>query len=171
MRRIQPIVFREGLFIIGLMAMCVAAQEQPSTEQPEAAEKPSVVAKEPPAPSVPGPKLLNLRYDEDFRYLDGEPGSYREDAFDPIKNIRLGGGWRLDLGGEFRFRLEAETNKAFGAGRPTQDTFLLHRVFLHADLKYRNVARVFLQGVNAMIEDWIRARPEQWLWLHRRWPE
>ena len=25
--------------------------------------------------------------------------------------------------------------------------------------------------INALIEDWIRARPEQWLWLHRRWPE
>ncbi len=25
--------------------------------------------------------------------------------------------------------------------------------------------------VNALIEGWIRARPEQWLWLHRRWPE
>lgn len=25
--------------------------------------------------------------------------------------------------------------------------------------------------VNALIEDWIRARPEQWLWLHRRWPD
>ncbi len=25
--------------------------------------------------------------------------------------------------------------------------------------------------INALIEEWIRARPEQWLWLHRRWPE
>ncbi len=25
--------------------------------------------------------------------------------------------------------------------------------------------------INAVIEDWIRARPEQWLWIHRRWPE
>ena len=25
--------------------------------------------------------------------------------------------------------------------------------------------------VNALIEEWVRARPEQWLWLHRRWPE
>ena len=25
--------------------------------------------------------------------------------------------------------------------------------------------------VNAMLEDWIRARPEQWLWLHNRWPD
>ena len=25
--------------------------------------------------------------------------------------------------------------------------------------------------VNAMIEDWVRARPGQWLWLHNRWPD
>ncbi len=25
--------------------------------------------------------------------------------------------------------------------------------------------------VNALIEDWIRERPEQWLWVHRRWPD
>ena len=25
--------------------------------------------------------------------------------------------------------------------------------------------------VNAVIEGWIRERPEQWLWLHRRWPD
>ena len=33
-----------------------------------------------------------------------------------------------------------------------------------------DVARVMVQ-LNGILEDWIRARPEQWLWLHRRWPE
>ncbi len=28
-----------------------------------------------------------------------------------------------------------------------------------------------MRRVNALLEDWIRARPEQWLWLHRRWPD
>ena len=25
--------------------------------------------------------------------------------------------------------------------------------------------------INAIFEEWIRERPEQWLWLHRRWPD
>ncbi len=27
------------------------------------------------------------------------------------------------------------------------------------------------QRINDVLERWIRARPEQWLWLHRRWPK
>jgi Kdo2-lipid IVA lauroyltransferase/acyltransferase len=30
---------------------------------------------------------------------------------------------------------------------------------------------VTMTRVNAMLELWVRARPEQWLWLHRRWPD
>ncbi len=30
---------------------------------------------------------------------------------------------------------------------------------------------VMMGQVNAMISDWIRERPEQWFWLHRRWPD
>jgi KDO2-lipid IV(A) lauroyltransferase len=33
-----------------------------------------------------------------------------------------------------------------------------------------DVAQLMAQ-VNACLEDWIRRRPEQWLWLHRRWPD
>jgi KDO2-lipid IV(A) lauroyltransferase len=28
-----------------------------------------------------------------------------------------------------------------------------------------------MRAINAQLEDWIRERPGQWLWLHRRWPE
>ncbi len=29
---------------------------------------------------------------------------------------------------------------------------------------------VTMTRINAMLEGWIRARPEQWLWVHSRWP-
>ncbi|MEE8140318.1 MAG: lysophospholipid acyltransferase family protein, partial [Alphaproteobacteria bacterium] len=28
-----------------------------------------------------------------------------------------------------------------------------------------------MAALNEILEAWIRDRPEQWLWLHRRWPE
>jgi KDO2-lipid IV(A) lauroyltransferase len=28
-----------------------------------------------------------------------------------------------------------------------------------------------MRKLNEMLEEWICERPEQWLWLHRRWPE
>jgi Kdo2-lipid IVA lauroyltransferase/acyltransferase len=32
-------------------------------------------------------------------------------------------------------------------------------------------AKTLMTAVNARMESWIRGRPGQWLWLHRRWPE
>ncbi len=31
--------------------------------------------------------------------------------------------------------------------------------------------RAVMVRINRIVEDWVRARPEQWLWLHRRWPD
>lgn len=105
------------------------------------------------APPKAAPKYLNLRYDEDFSYLDGEPDSYMPDYFDPIKHIHLGRDWRLSLGGEFRFQMESETNRAFGATEPANDTFQTYRFLMHADLKFRDLFRVFVQGIEAFDED------------------
>ncbi len=30
--------------------------------------------------------------------------------------------------------------------------------------------RAIMAAINARVETWVRASPEQWLWLHRRWP-
>ena len=30
---------------------------------------------------------------------------------------------------------------------------------------------ILMRTVNALFEDWITERPDQWLWLHRRWPD
>ncbi|MFQ5429008.1 MAG: alginate export family protein [Phycisphaerae bacterium] len=105
------------------------------------------------APSLRGPKYLNLRYDEDFSYLDGPKDSYKPDLFDPLKNIHPAKDLTLSVGGVFRARLEAETNKGFGSTEPAQDTFFLHQYRLHTDLRYRRLFRFYFEGINAMIED------------------
>lgn len=71
--------------------------------------------------AIAGPKFHNLRYEEDFSYLGGEPGTYRKDIWDPLKWIDLGDDWYLTLGGQARLRFESEQNKAFGSVEPTQD--------------------------------------------------
>lgn len=32
-------------------------------------------------------------------------------------------------------------------------------------------ARILMERLNALLEQWIRERPAEWLWLHRRWPD
>lgn len=139
------------------------ASEKPAPEPANGSQEPDnpapgeIAAEAPPAAPAKAvepksPKLLYLRYDEDYSYLDGAPGSYKPDFFDPIKNIHLGDDWRLTLGGEVRYRLEAEMNRALGATEPAQDTFNLFRYYLHADLRYRKRLRLFVQGISTFEE-------------------
>ncbi len=127
-----------------------ADQPAPPTTQSGVAEKPTTSA---PAMPPNRPTYMALRQDEDFSYLDGPEGSYVKDFFDPIKNIHLNKDWRLRLGGEVRLRFESETNRNFGARDPSQDAFLLYRELLHADLKYRNLFRIFMEGIDARVAD------------------
>ncbi len=100
-----------------------------------------------------GPKYFGLRFNEDWSYLEGAADSYEPDFFDPIKNIDLGVDWRLDFGGSIRFRGMSETNKRYGAGRTSQDTYLLQQYLLHANLRYRDVFRFFIEGIHAQVDE------------------
>lgn len=129
-----------------------ASGDQPTTQQsPDAVTEEAAQASQPAPP--PPPPYLNLRYDENYSYLDGPPGSFAPDLFDPIKWIHLTDDLTLSIGGEMRARMEAETNTTFGSREPAQDTFVVHRYLLHTDLRYRKLARVFFQGISAFVED------------------
>ncbi len=117
-----------------------------------AQDAPPVEAK----PAPPRPKFLDLRYDEDFSYLEdlrAQDDSYSADWSDPLKNINLGDDWRLDIGGEFRLRMEARSNAAFGLSPRTQNTQQFYRWLLHFDVRHRDLFRVFAQGIFAHAED------------------
>ncbi|MBI1246098.1 MAG: lauroyl acyltransferase [Alphaproteobacteria bacterium] len=63
-------------------------------------------------------------------------------------------GARLERLGGARFRIEIQPPLELpNSGDRTVDQFAIMRT------------------VNAEIERWVRARPGQWLWLHRRWPD
>ena len=131
------------------------ADQSAPTSRPAEGEKPTTSA-----PAKPkGPNYLVLRYNEDFSYLDGPEGSYTKDFFDPIKNIHLGEDWRLRLGGEVRLRWETETNRNFGQRDPSNDSILLYRELLHANLEYRKLARFYVEGIDARVAD--RDLPQQ----------
>ncbi|MFQ5424343.1 MAG: alginate export family protein [Phycisphaerae bacterium] len=153
---------RYGLYTIALSAgvaalLASSAHAQDSTGSaggPSARTQPAAAAAEQEkAKPLRGPKYLVLHGAEDFSYLDGPEGSYRKDFLDPIKRIHLTDDLSLSVGGQLRVRLEAETNRAFGVRRRSQDTFFLHRYFLHTDFLYRKSARLFFEAINAQIED------------------
>ncbi len=153
-----------GLRVACLLSMTLGlpaglARAEGPASQPATTQSTEAVASRPAGP-LPGPKYALMRQDDDFSYLDGPPGSYQPDFFDPIKRIHLGDDVTLRLGGETRGRVESVTHKRYGSnegnGRtqvPTQDTFFLHRYYYHADVEYRRLVRVFFEGVAAFTED------------------
>ncbi|MCP4394627.1 MAG: lauroyl acyltransferase [Alphaproteobacteria bacterium] len=38
-------------------------------------------------------------------------------------------------------------------------------------LKKKEKVAIMMQNINIMLEEWITERPEQWLWMHNRWPK
>lgn len=74
------------------------------------------------------------RFDEDW--------SAAEDA--PLKNIEVMDGVTLSLGGDARWRFAYLAAPRLGIGADA-DSWLLQRLLLHADLRFEDNARIFLQ--------------------------
>lgn len=98
---------------------------------------------------APRPELKLQRADENWSAFTA-PAEGGE-LWDPIKNIRLSEDVSLSFGGDLRFRLEHWEN--FGFAEPNDDTFLLGRLLLHADLRAGEHFRAFVQGKSAFLVD------------------
>ncbi len=96
------------------------------------------------------PAFKLLRFDEDWSAFDPDAGEDR-DFWDPIKHVKLsddGSSW-ASFGGDARFRAESWDN--FGFAETNDDTFLLGRAFLHADIHAGEHVRLFVQGKSAFL--------------------
>jgi hypothetical protein len=94
------------------------------------------------------------RFDEDWSGLS-DP-SKRTDPFDAIKWIPLNNdkSWYLTLGGELRERFESAHNPVFGLQPPLQNSYLLQRAVLLADLHLGQNVRTFVELVSGLAPGW-----------------
>lgn len=94
-----------------------------------------------------------LRQNEDWSGLAGHDRRQTGDLFDPVKYVPLSkdGSFWMSFGGQIRFRLENWHN--FGFSKDNDDTFLLTRVRLHADLHAGEHFRLFVEGKSALSTD------------------
>lgn len=66
-----------------------------------------------------------------------------------LKDVTVGDGATLTLGGEVRTRFESWSNFAFSSARGRDDDFVLLRGLLYADLRLNDTVRVFVEGKSA----------------------
>ncbi len=93
-----------------------------------------------------------LFYENDFSYLNKENNS----DFclgDRLKQIPIGCGSKLDIGGQFRYRYQSERGMGRQPGRlgfqNTQNDFGLTRIRLYANYKVNDRLRVYAEGIHA----------------------
>ncbi len=83
-------------------------------------------------------------FNANFKLLEA-PG-YERDVFEKLKRIHLGEDWLFSVGGEFRTRYHSEVNSRL-TGNDNDYTLYRSRVF--ADLAYRDLARVYVEYIDA----------------------
>jgi hypothetical protein len=137
-RRLDQIAYaaRRAIAIIavaGAPALAVAQDAAPDAAPPAAVQR---------------PKFSFLRYTEDWSVLADLDPAAPADPWDAIKHVPLsddGSVW-ASFGGHARLRMESWQNFGFGAAPNNDDTFLLWRVLLHADIHFGENVRAFVEG-------------------------
>jgi hypothetical protein len=99
------------------------------------------------------PAYKQLRYDEDYRYL--QDAEKRTDFLDSVKYCSLdrAADWWATLGGEARLRYEYFKNPQWGAAPQDNNGYLLQRYMLHGDVHYQDVFRLFTKFKSGLVED------------------
>lgn len=106
------------------------------------------------SPEVERPKFNFVRWTEDWSALQGLPEG-QANFWDGIKYVPLnddGTNW-VSFGGSVESRGENWHNFAFGAPPVNDDAFLLWRLRLHADARFGENLRVYVEGKHADASD------------------
>ncbi len=107
-------------------------------------------AGEPAPEEIERPGFKFLRYQEDWSVLRDVPAEART-FWDPIKYVPLsddGSIW-ASFGGSMRWRFESWRDFGFGTASDPDDSFLLFRALLHADVHLGKNVRGFIEGKTA----------------------
>lgn len=81
------------------------------------------------------------RFDEDWSDFATDEAPFGAQ----FKNLRVADGVTLSLGGDARWRFSVLDAPRLGLGATEDDEWLLQRLLIHADLRFANNARVFVQ--------------------------
>ena len=101
------------------------------------------------------PAYRFLRFTEDWSVLRDVQESQLADPWDSLKYVPLSDDADIwaSFGGHMRLRLENWSDFGFGTSPDPDDTFLLWRLALHADIHFGDNIRAFVEGKSALSSD------------------
>ncbi len=99
-------------------------------------------------PKYPYPRFALMGssfYDADFKYVDALPESDRT-VSESLKRMKVADDWMLSVGGSSWQRFMSEYNSRLGQA---DNHYLLTRDRVYADLWYKDVARLYVEGISS----------------------
>jgi len=141
------------LLLVPLLASGAQAGGEAQAEASGADGAPVHGQRAEPAAPARRPSYQDRRFDEDWSALARPEALASQDLFDAVKAVPLGEDVWLSLGGQVRERLEIWSGYEFGAPRDDDETFLLSRFRVHADLRVGSHLRGFLELQSALSTD------------------